>query len=508
LIIQIEKFINEKEAYLLRQCYFDKKGRLEFTRRNDEMVMEVNGGSITAIPLNEKIRGTRSDVLICDEFQQISEDIFKGVLMPFLLARNDIQERLRIEEFEDELISTGEMTEEERTVLRSNKKILALTSASYDFEFTYRLYMEWVNRITDKQRQGGKGGRTYFVSRISYQALPEALIDKDVVEEARSGGEESASFQREYMAIFSSSSDNYFNIKHLNKNTVTDGDLPCVQLKGNKDSKYILAIDPSFSASKSSDFFSFGIYLLNNDNRTITLVHSYGVAGGELNAHIKYLYYLLVSFNIVFITADLGGANFNFVETCNESALFTERGMKLNFIAGDLDADDYLEQVKQAKNSYNQLDKRICYRQIFTADWLRKSNEYLQSQINKGKVCFASRLAGHDTMFQQATEHALPVIFNDQQDYDKNIFDFIANQDDLVEQTKRQLALIECKITPLGTMQFDLPIHLKKSKSVDRARRDLYSCILMATWAAKCYWDILFTTEVKQIETFSPIVVR
>lgn len=505
IILQVEKFINAKGAELARQCYTAKKGDLEFVRRADEMTLDINGGQIIAVPLNTKIRGTRCDVLIIDEALQIPEEIYHQVLMPFLLAKNNIKEQLEINEVEDELVKQGLMKDEERTSLDARKKIIALTSASYDFEFIYRLYRDWIEKATDKEKAGG---RSYFISRIGYKALPEELIDQDIVEEAKSGGENTASFQREYMALFSSSSDGYFNIRKLHECTVKDGDLPCLQLHGTPDSKYILAIDPSFSSSKASDFFAMGVYLLNSDSKTITQVHTYGVAGGELKDHLAYLYYLFTHFNIVFLIGDFGGANFDFIQTANESALFVDRKLKLQFTDGDFDSDDYLNQLKIAKNSYRVLDNKICYRQLFNSEWLRKANEHLQAQIDYGKIWFASRLSANETMFDRALETEMPVIFKDKNDQQMKILDFIANQDDFIEQTKRQLALIEVKTTVQGTMQFDLPQHLRRSKSVSRSRKDNYSCLLMGCWASKVYFDMMFTESEPVFTTFEPIIIR
>mgnify|MGYP001613514933 FL=1 len=252
------------------------------------------------------------------------------------------------------------------------------------------------------------------MSRISYQALPEKLIDKEIVEEAKSGGENTASFQREYMAMFSSSSDGYFNIRKLHENTIKDGDLPCVQFKGSPGAKYILAIDPSFSDSQTSDFFAMGVYLLNPDHRSITLVHGYAKTGGDadLKDHIKYLYFLLCSFDIVMIIGDFGGGNFNFIKACNESNYFVERNIKLDFFEGDFDDEDYMGQLKVARNSYNLSAKKICYTQVYQrTNWIRKANEHLKSQIESGKVFFASKLTGHEQMFKKVIETDIPILF-------------------------------------------------------------------------------------------------
>ena len=504
IIQQVERFINAKGADLLRECYMQRKGKLEFIRRADEMTLDINEGQIIAIPLNEKIRGTRADILVVDEFLMVPEDIYKSVLMPFLTARNDIQEQLEAEELKKSLMLPEGLSEDDKNLAISNKKIIGLSSASYDFEFIYRLYLDWIDKVKKPVV-----GRSYFVSRLSYRAVPESLMDKDVSEEAKSGGENTASFQREWMAIFSSTSDGYFNIKKLHESTIKDGEMPCIQLKGNPNSQYILAIDPSFSDAKTSDFFAMGIYLLNIDHRSITQVHTYAKTGGDadLKDHIKYLYYLLSCFNIVMIIGDFGGANFNFIKACNESNLFVERNVKLDFFDGDFDDDDYIGQLKVARNSHNISSCRICYTQIYQrTNWIRKANEHLKTQIESRKVFFASRITGDDFAFKKATSTEVPVIFEGKI-FEHEIQNFIEEQESLMEQTKRQLALIEVKVTSQGTMQFDLPQHLRQSKSPGRARRDLYSTLVMGSWAAKAYMDMMTTQDEFVSQTFEPILI-
>ena len=110
IFTNLEKMVNSKGAELLRQA-FD----IPPSKRNDQYEWVINGGSITAIPLSgEKIRGFRANVLLLDEFLLLSEDIVKTVLMPFLVAPQNMKERLEIREIEDRLIEEGVMKESER----------------------------------------------------------------------------------------------------------------------------------------------------------------------------------------------------------------------------------------------------------------------------------------------------------------------------------------------------------------------------------------------------------
>ena len=294
------------------------------SKRNDQHEWKINEGTITAIPLSgEKIRGFRANILVLDEFLLLPEDTIRTVLMPFLVAPQDIAERIKIREFEDNLIAEGKMEEKDRMVFENNSKMIALSSASYSFENLYKTYKEWMGNIySDDILQS-----SYFVSQMGYRSLPEDMIDETIIEEAKSGGESHSSFQREYCAQFTDGSDSYFSAKKMHECTIPDGEAPHTKIIGSSDKEYILAIDPSFSNSPSSDYFAMSVMELDEDS--YALVHAYAVAGGDLKDHIKYLFYIYKHFNIKMIIID--NAGYQFIDGANESELFREAGIEIKF---------------------------------------------------------------------------------------------------------------------------------------------------------------------------------
>ena len=173
----LEKIIASKGAELLAQAFSVKA-----SKRSDQFEWSVNGGSITAIPLNgEKIRGFRANVLVLDEYMLLSEEIIQNVLMPFLVAPQNMKERIEVREIEDKLIFDGHMKEEDRMVFPNTSKMIALSSASYTFENLYKTYQDWVSKIYSNEPSKA----TYFISQISYETLPEHMIDQTLIEEAK-----------------------------------------------------------------------------------------------------------------------------------------------------------------------------------------------------------------------------------------------------------------------------------------------------------------------------------
>ena len=494
IFTNLEKMVNSKGAELLKQAF-----NIKPSKRNDQYEWIINGGTITAIPLSgEKIRGFRANVLVLDEFLLLSEDIVQTVLMPFLVAPLNMKERLEIRDMEDKLIADGHMKEEDRMVFENDSKMIALSSASYTFENLFKTYKEWMNKIYSSKQADS----SYFISQMGYEALPEEMIDTTIIEEAQNGGQSHSSFQREYCAQFTDGSDSYFSAKKMHLCTIPDGKKPTTLLKGKKDSKYILAIDPSFSNSPASDFFAMAVVELDEENKEGILVHNYAVAGGDLKDHIRYLYYVYTNFNIELIVID--NAGYQFLDGANESELFLKENINLKFFDFDSDAEEenYKVMLTKSRREYNKQNHKICFKQVFTSEFIRKANEDLQANIDHKKIWFASRASAHGDAYSAMTSQKIRTDLVKEQDSGT----FIETQDELVYQVKRQCALVEVKTTPRGTQTFDLPLHLKRSTSVSRARKDNYTALMLANWGVKSYYDLM-ETSLESYETFTPRMV-
>lgn len=338
---------------------------------------------------------------------------------------------------------------------------------------------------------------------MGYEALPEEMIDTTIIEEAQNGGQSHSSFQREYCAQFTDGSDSYFSAKKMFECTIPDGENPTTLLKGKKDKKYILGIDPSFSNSPSSDFFAMSVLELDDEKQEGTLVHSYAVAGGNLKDHIKYLYYVVKNFNLEMIIID--NAGYQFIDSANESDLFLKDNINLKFFEfnSEKDGADYQAVLKKAKRQYNKDLGVVCFKQVFTSEFIRKANEHLQACIDHKKIWFASKVSAHGDAFTTATNQRIEKDLVNED----NAGTFIETQDDLIYQTKKQCALVEVKSTARGSQTFDLPLHLKRSESATRARKDNYTTLMLSNWAVKCYYDMKNVSVQAYQDTFTPRLI-
>ena len=84
--------------------------------------------------------------------------------------------------------------------------------------------------------------------------------------------------------------------------------------------------------------------------------------------------------------------------------------------------------------------------------------------------------------------------------------DYLEAQDDLIYKTKKQCALVEVKTTAKGTQTFDLPQHLKRSTSANRARKDNYTTLMLSNWALKSYYEMMQAPK-EENNTFVPIII-
>ena len=491
----LEKIVASKGAEFLQQAFSTRP-----SKRNDQFEWVINGGSITAIPLSgEKIRGFRANVLLLDEFLLLPEETVKTVLMPFLVAPQDMKERIEIREAESKLIEEGLMEEKERMIFENNSKMIALSSASYTFENLYRTYKDWTDKIYHPEKDQSS---TYFISQMGYESLPEEMIDTTIIDEAKSGGASHSSFLREYCALFTDGSDSYFSARKMHECTIPNGQDPHTLIKGKDGSKYILGIDPSFSNSPSSDYFAMSLLELDDDTQQGTLIHGYAVAGGDLKDHIKYMYYIMDNFDIEMIIID--NAGFQFIDSCNENKLFLDSKINLKFFDFDSNKEgsEYAKQVKQAKRQYHKDHNIIVFKQVFGSDWLRKANEHLQACIDHKRIWFASKTTASENAFNSVSNQHVNIKLTNAE----NPLDLIEIQDDLIHQTKKQCALVEVKSTARGTQTFDLPQHLKRSTSANRARKDNYTTLMLANWALKSYYDMKGFKQ-ENSDTFTPLMI-
>lgn len=503
ILEELEKIVESKKAKLLSQCFERGVKSRDIIRRAPDMykINLLNSSEVFALPLTEGLRGVRASYVVMDEGLMLTKDIQNDIIRPFLNARLNMTEEMEIRKIENEMIRLGSITEKDRITFPRNK-LSIFSTASYQFQYLYELYQEMIKNIEYPQPLNDEGEKppTNLVVRLSYECIPKkTVIDTTQIELAKANGAENNDFfKREYRSIFTDSSGSYFNVKKLYDCTHLPGTFPTNQIFGDKDSEYLLIQDPSYSSSKESDYFGMGVYLLNKEERKITLVHTFGrsAPGNDLKEVHEYFAYLLLFFNIVMMAIDESGSEF--INGFNESITAKEKNLKVEFIKDiNFDTDDlteYNKSLTSLKKQYNLLGRRFVIGQKFSTgnNAIRRMNEHLQNQINAGKVWFASPIRANTAAFNKYSSFTLPIKAKDNKDKVLNIGDFIDEQDSWPAEVRNQVALIEAKASSSGVLQYDMPQSIKRLKSENRPRKDHYTCLLMGNWISKIYFDFLF----------------
>lgn len=511
------KFILQKaEDILKKPAAVLVKGLFKFTKGTDQWVVTCGDSRATALPLADgsRLRGFRFQILLLDEFLNISKNIFQEVILPFLGVIENPTEREDLRELEDQMIEEGLLTEEDRYKWTDNKLIL-LSSPSYTFEYMYELYCSYRDSIIGVEHRTGEdeeiGANAYkIIFQLSYDCAPRSLYDKNQLAIAKKTMSE-AIFKKEYGGQFVSESDSYFKLSKMASCTVPDGAHPHVEISGNPADDYIIAIDPSWSEDSGSDDFAMEVFKVDKEDQKLTMVHAYGLSGTNLKKHIRYFHYLITHFNTQAVCLDYAGG-VQFISACNESELFKKDNIKLGVLEIDNDFDKpefYQQDLLQFKEQRMPSQYKYCYMRKPTSNWIRQANELLQANIDHKRIWFAAPAI--DEGFESQRDKSIPI---DELKWDRlrppessraKKIDLLDHQVAKIEQTKQQCANVEVVTNPQGSQTFRLPPHMSRQTGPNKPRKDNYSALILGNWMGKIYFDSFYAEEEpKTFETFVP----
>ena len=170
---KIEDIAAKPGATYLQQCITHK------SKSNDEWLLEIGSSRIRALPLGdgEKLRGFRFHRIIIDEFALMPERIYNEVIIPFLSVVENPTQREALYNLETQSIKKGEMAEDDRH-LWPNNKLIALSSASYKFEYMYKAYEQFEQLIHTGSKKHSDANRV--IMQFSYDCAPKQLYDKNL----------------------------------------------------------------------------------------------------------------------------------------------------------------------------------------------------------------------------------------------------------------------------------------------------------------------------------------
>jgi hypothetical protein len=259
-------------------CSQDKEGdRAAISRESDRYTMRIGPNNTIAIPLGngEKVRGLRANIVLADEFNSISPDIFETVIQGFAAVSSNPIEAVRIQAKIAKAKQMG-ITEEMLGIKRrASNQIVISGTAGYDFEHfaeywkKYKIYIESMGR-EDKLSEVFKDDvpddfnwKDYSIIRIPYTKVPAGFLDPKILVRAQATVH-SGTFAKEYGAVFSKDSLGFFKRTLIDSCVANDKNLakpewpswcPVVfdpTIRGSAQRKHIIAIDPASEVDKFS----------------------------------------------------------------------------------------------------------------------------------------------------------------------------------------------------------------------------------------------------------------
>ena len=196
----------------------------------------------------------------------------------------------------------------------------------------------------------------------------------------------------------------------------------------------------------------------------------------------------------------------DFINVCNTSEIFINKKLNLLPIEAEFGKEHNDEITKQIRKGYNKAQKKIVQMQNFHSAFQSAAYDTLQAAVDFDNIIFAGKVQAVKGRLAQLAEQSIGDIhktheqFCDEKDGNP-ILSFIERQDHLLDLTRSEMALIEVSVSKLGTRSFDIPQSLKRAKEANRARKDLVSSLMLATWCTKLYLDSLNL----QVEEFSDL---
>ena len=525
---KLEELINAtnngmRKAELFIQCVEESNGASPYIRKDGgswTLKLKIpNNSTITALPLTEKIRGKRFNFIVLDEMLLIDEVIFTDVILPFMSTNQNAAEQTRIFKAENEMIAKGQMKESERTKWPNNK-LLILSSASDTYEYLYKLYEQYMNRINgnlDNLNDGNKiDDATYSIIKCSYlgaRELAPRLLNESNLTNAMNTMPK-ARFDKEYGVIFQDEAQGFFLMSQMRDCTYKPGEGCCVQLKGEKGTDYVMSFDTNLNPSEDADDFAIHVFSLNYEEKSATLVHSRAICVSQPKQDIEYMYYLLTNFNIKYMVGDAFGGGFRFVQSCNDSQTFSDNKIKIEVVE-----DDGFNNLEDIQAIYKQFQAKMqpqngivkCLLKTPNNKWASYANDTLQIAINRKLIKFASKAFNDDERnyeLNKKIDDWQSLLFRDkakfksEEEMKQDWIDYIA---DVIDKTKYQCSNIVPTITPSGERKFNLPSNMQNDRSANRTRKDSYAALILGNWLIRLLFESINTKKSNMFDDYEPV---
>jgi hypothetical protein len=486
-----------KNAPVLRDlCDSDSGPRKEV----DRCSMILNGSKISCIPIGDgsRIRGLRANDIISDEFGSMNREIFENVIAGFAAVSASPAENVKVEAAKAAAALRGlpieSVVKQYKSVMNTNQIVIAGT-AYYDFNHFATYWKRWktiIHSRGDHHKLEEVFGeepvpssfdwKDYSIIRIPVDMVPKGFMDDAQVARSRATIH-TGIFSMEFGAIFCTDSMGFFKRSLIEACTGSDkspvktpkGDIffdP--QLHGDKNSKYVIGVDPA------SEVDNFSIVVLEDCDSYRKVVYCWTTSRQEHKARVKkgltkeqdfYAYCarkirdLMGLFPTYRIAMDSQGGGIAVAE-----ALHNDRNLQ----EGEIPIWPVIDEEKW-KDTDDQSGLHILELCVFARyEWLSEANHGLRKDLEDKVIVFPR--------FDPIT---IGLSIEEDSAYNRT-YDTLEDCVMEIEELKNELCLIEIrKTSATGREQWDTPEFKSGVGKKDRLRKDRYSALIMANMAAR-----------------------
>jgi hypothetical protein len=495
---------------------------------SDAATLRVGLSSIQAIPIGdgEKIRGLRATVLIADEFASIPEDIFDIVIAPFTAVHMNPAERAEQKRFIQRLKNIGADESIIRAIETSQgfgNQIVISGTPSYRHNHFYKRYCvymaflkskgdpgmlkraleeqqlqntgRWQEVAEDDVKHAETTWRQYAVYQLPYTALPEGFMEEDIIRTSRASYPKHR-FAMEYEAKFPEDTDGFIKRSLIDRATPRGPDEAPVfpELYGDPRATYVMGVDPA----RFND--NLGIIVLKITPRGKELVYCQAWDRTQFSVSAQKIREIVKRFNISYIAMDKGGGGEQIREwLCKKVDDVREE----DFIWV---IPDQMEKYTGDKKGMSAPGKKILEMVDFTTNWISQAAHGVQADIQNVNLLFPYR-ADDNQVYEQYMRHFNVNDVSDgikeklQQDLwgvdefdaaemsatlDEKVmptYGVMQNIDECMSETCAIIRVVSAK----GNESFELPKLSEQPEGMDMRRRDRWSALMLANYAAKVF---------------------
>lgn len=496
---------------------------------SDMATLRVGLSTIQAIPIGdgEKIRGIRATCLIVDEFASVPEEIFDIVIAPFTAVHANPEERAAGAAFINRLKALGApdaLLDTIRNIQGFGNQIVISGTPSYKHNHLYKRYSVYKMFIQSKGdtkhlkkaleekhlastgkhqevteedlRNAERTWRHYAIYQLPYTAIPENFLDEDNIRSDRAAFPKHR-FAMEYMAEFPDDTDGFIKRSWVERATPRGpiGTPVYVELYGDPRAVYVMGIDPA----RFNDNLAIVVFKLTARGKELVYCDAwekteYGVSAQRIREIAK-------RFNVSYITMDTGGGG----ESIREWLCKKSDGVK---------PEDFIWVIRDQMEKYTGSligmgapGKKILEMVDFSPVWISQTAHGVAADIEQSDILFPHRADDDRVYDQHARYYGLTSGLSEvdkerlQQelwgldDWDaeratKTYGEKFAPRLGIMQQINEcvnETCAIVRQVTPKGTESFELPALSEQPEGLDMRRRDRWSALMLANFAAKVF---------------------